>query len=626
MKEFLMQRLVVSILFTLLSLTTSQLWAADAPNPLKPMSLNAPFVVAPSGGNSKVDLKQWNFTALSSGNAWFTQNPPTHQSTGIAYGDFPTRTPGTTNTEFSYAGYLSIAPGSTGASGGQFLTIEGYLIMPCYASSVQLRVKDSLTEQYASLHLAINSGAFTLNSADLTKVSEEKINEANAIVTSSEYTVQSSNYGKWVRFGVAISNGRLAFSSRLEWNLNGGGWATIPSTAFSSITGGTGLLTTTSPLCDAVAPSANCTDVTSTGLSIYASQAAADAAITGSTYTFSDTKPFEDYTAPSAMSHTYCVTYTTGPTETRIGVRNFVSIVSTCSFTRTYSVTKMDCTTPATFVSSGNGSYNSFYYTVEPNTQYRICATVTSFTGTCTSTTTSGGGVFPTILASGTLVFNTTPAPATFTFNCGTASVTGTFIANGVSGQTGTLTVPITSATAGSAIFNVSGTGFTGTLGTNLTAGQTSVVIPITYDGTGAIGSRTLTITSSQGTGTCTKAVSVTTPPTSFSYPFNCTGSTFSGKFIANAITGQTGNVVVPINVTQGGSTTLTVSGTNISGSLTTTIVTGQASVTIPITYTGGGTEGSRLLTITSPDGTGTCTVSVPIQSACKANGGIIGK
>ena len=109
-------------------------------------------------------------------------------------------------------------------------------------------------------------------------------------------------------------------------------------------------------------------------------------------------------------------------------------------------------------------------------------------------------------------VILTMPSIGSFTFNCGTASTTGTFTANSTAGQAGTLTVPMTGATPGSVTLNVTGTGFTGTLTTTLTAGQTSVVVPITYDGTGGAGARTLTITSTQGTGTCTKSVTVVCP------------------------------------------------------------------------------------------------------------------
>lgn len=107
------------------------------------------------------------------------------------------------------------------------------------------------------------------------------------------------------------------------------------------------------------------------------------------------------------------------------------------------------------------------------------------------------------------VVLNTTCPPGAFTFNCGTSSTTGTFLANGTAGQTGTLILPITGTIAGAVTLNVAGTGFTGTLTTVLTAGQTSVTIPITYDGTGSVGNKTLTVTSTQGTGTCTKSVLV---------------------------------------------------------------------------------------------------------------------
>jgi hypothetical protein len=109
-------------------------------------------------------------------------------------------------------------------------------------------------------------------------------------------------------------------------------------------------------------------------------------------------------------------------------------------------------------------------------------------------------------------VILTMPSVGGFTFNCGTATTTGTFTANGTAGQTGTLVVPMTGATAGSVTLNVAETGFTGTLTTTLTAGQTSVTIPITYDGTGVSGSRTLTVTSTAGVGTCSKAVTVVCP------------------------------------------------------------------------------------------------------------------
>lgn len=101
--------------------------------------------------------------------------------------------------------------------------------------------------------------------------------------------------------------------------------------------------------------------------------------------------------------------------------------------------------------------------------------------------------------------FVSTPA---MTFgNCTLTTTTGTF--KEAIPSAGTITVPISVTVPGSTTFTVSGTNFTGTLTTSLTLGQTSVTIPISYDGGGIAGSRTLTISSNRTTGTCTKAVTV---------------------------------------------------------------------------------------------------------------------
>jgi hypothetical protein len=144
---------------------------------------------------------------------------------------------------------------------------------------------------------------------------------------------------------------------------------------------------------------------------------------------------------------------------------------------------------------ANSGTFNNEYVGLTPNTNY-IFVFTTTVDGSCTAYSTSSirfyGGVLP-----------------QFTFNCGTASTTGTFVADG-SSHSGTLIVPITGATAGSATFNVSGIGFTGTLTTTLTTSTTSVTIPVTFDGSGVAGSRTLTVTSPTGGGLCSKSVTVT--------------------------------------------------------------------------------------------------------------------
>ncbi|MDI9875719.1 beta strand repeat-containing protein [Flectobacillus rivi] len=110
-----------------------------------------------------------------------------------------------------------------------------------------------------------------------------------------------------------------------------------------------------------------------------------------------------------------------------------------------------------------------------------------------------------------------TNVPATFSFNCssGSAGLVGSpLYANGTTGQTSTLRVPINNAVNGQASLTVtvSGAGIVATpspFTTTIAQGATFVDIPITYDGSGAIGTRTLTITSPNASGTCSISIPV---------------------------------------------------------------------------------------------------------------------
>ncbi|WP_206445600.1 Ig-like domain-containing protein [Spirosoma sordidisoli] len=96
------------------------------------------------------------------------------------------------------------------------------------------------------------------------------------------------------------------------------------------------------------------------------------------------------------------------------------------------------------------------------------------------------------------------------TFDCANASIAGTFIAGAPS--SGTLTMPVTGAEPGSVTLTVSGTGFGSSPSpfvTTLTAGQTSVAIPIAYDGTGTGGVRSLSVSSAQFSNSCSVSVTV---------------------------------------------------------------------------------------------------------------------
>ncbi len=261
-------------------------------------------------------------------------------------------------------------------------------------------------------------------------------------------------------------------------------------------------------------------------------------------------------------------------------------------------------------------------------------------------------------------VFLTMPSVGGFTFNCGTATTTGTFTANGTAGQTGTVVVPMTGATAGSVTLNVTGTGFTGTLTTTLTAGQTSVTIPITYDGTGVNGSRTLTVTSTAGTGTCTKAVTVicptiaaatttivqptcsvatgtitvTAPSSGVTYSFD-NGTTFQASATSNALTAGTYQVITR-------STTSNCLSTAVSRTInpqpstpsvptltvtqpTCSVATGTITVNTPtgsgITYSIDGVDYSNTSGVFSNLSPNTYTVTVKSAGGCLAASGTTG-
>lgn len=145
--------------------------------------------------------------------------------------------------------------------------------------------------------------------------------------------------------------------------------------------------------------------------------------------------------------------------------------------------------------------------------------------------------------------FVSTPA---MTFgNCTTATITGTF--KEAIPSAGSITLPINVTVPGSATFTVSGTNFTGTLNTTLALGQTSVTIPISYDGLGLPGTRTLTISSNRATGTCTNTVTVSG------------GADFDGDGIADSVDIDDDNDGVP-DVTECPSVPLVTNGNFANG------------------------------------------------------------
>jgi hypothetical protein len=232
---------------------------------------------------------------------------------------------------------------------------------------------------------------------------------------------------------------------------------------------------------------------------------------------------------------------------------------------------------------------------------------------------------------SGACTANYTPVVKAGTFrwgNCSNSTVTypttlGGFQANSTT-QTGSMQIPITGATAGPISVSLSSPGFT----TNpnpyivtLTAGQTVINLPFTYDGTGATGTRSISASSSEATNNttapCSPIVNIVSDQGIISFG-NCGAATTTGYLVANTTPGQQGTITLPITASKSGPVTFRLTGTNfVSNPLpyTTNVTAGvTTSVTIPFIYDGLGAASIRTLTVTSPTNNGSATCNPNIQ------------
>ncbi|MEN9609252.1 MAG: hypothetical protein RLZZ628_66, partial [Bacteroidota bacterium] len=178
-----------------------------------------------------------------------------------------------------------------------------------------------------------------------------------------------------------------------------------------------------------------------------------------------------------------------------------------------YALTDAACANPLTANIANDGcsqTFNPAWTSLQPNTNYKI-AIKTNLSVLSAGYEYKGFNI---------RYYHTVRPVSQFTFNCGAATAVGNFYANGIHGQGGTLTIPITGATSGTATFSVTGGGFSSLAAVNIGVGQTLVSIPIQFDGLGAAGNRTLSVTSAQGTGSCAPVVNVNPAVSTFS--FNC--------------------------------------------------------------------------------------------------------
>ena len=125
-------------------------------------------------------------------------------------------------------------------------------------------------------------------------------------------------------------------------------------------------------------------------------------------------------------------------------------------------------------------------------------------------------------------------APA---INCSTTSLSpSTFVNNG-SAQSTTLTVGLSNALAGSVTFAITSSDFTPqTYTTTVTDGQTTVAIPLTFDGTASLTSETITVSAtSYGTGICSTVATISTGSSTTTTTDCSTATTNTAKVVCAA-------------------------------------------------------------------------------------------
>jgi hypothetical protein len=141
--------------------------------------------------------------------------------------------------------------------------------------------------------------------------------------------------------------------------------------------------------------------------------------------------------------------------------------------------------------------------------------------------------------------------------NCSTIALTTSAFTNSGSAQSTTLSVGLSNAVAGSITFAIVSADFTpNTYTTTVKDGQTSVAIPLTFDGTTSLTSETITVSaSSYGTGTCATTATVSAGSSMTTSPDCSTATTQAARvvcaaeaFMATLTTAQKAALVLDYN------------------------------------------------------------------------------
>ncbi|WP_170185832.1 prealbumin-like fold domain-containing protein [Pseudoxanthomonas dokdonensis] len=195
--------------------------------------------LAQSGGDGAYDLWQRDLPELPNGDAFYTSTTAHRNDAGTSpalSGDFPLDNgPPTFSGVVNTGSALSMI--DLDNDSGQFQTIQGYLALPCDAQSIRLRVGAPNTyEQFNTLHLATSGSLLTRDAADLSQVSYRKVGyQRQFIGVNTIYTVAATNFGKWVRFAIATSDGGDNYGVSMEWSIDGAAFTAVPLSQISSL-------------------------------------------------------------------------------------------------------------------------------------------------------------------------------------------------------------------------------------------------------------------------------------------------------------------------------------------------------------------------------------------------------
>ena len=193
-----------------------------------------------------------------------------------------------------------------------------------------------------------------------------------------------------------------------------------------------------------------------------------------------------------------------------------------------------------------------------------------------------------------------------FTFDCTgnvTAGSDGGF-KQGTNAE-GYLNIPITSVSPGIVTLTVNENGFYAEREVILQGGETGIsMYPLYFNGSGDAGSRTFSIASTQGTGSCTGEATIVGGQGSFD--FYCPSNIVSPvDYIVG--TASTGFINIQVTNATAGTATIFVDGAEFSAEEQVTLLGGETGIFLDIGYNGTGTAGVKNFSISSAQASGSC-------------------